>query len=147
MPRSWAILPHADGGGVVADLPDGFIGAGFSNGAGMAEYVATQRRCAGVLLFSGALPPAMMGVPAWPAGYRSSGTTPSATVAEPGMGRRLRGRGAGRRSARGGRRPSRRGHLFTDRSLPDEYDAAATEVLWERALDFCARVGAQSPAR
>jgi dienelactone hydrolase len=32
------------------------------------------------------------------------------------------------------------GHLFTDPSLPGEHDAAATEVLWERALAFCARV-------
>jgi dienelactone hydrolase len=29
------------------------------------------------------------------------------------------------------------GHLFTDPSLPDEYDAAAAELLWERVLEFC----------
>ena len=29
-----------------------------------------------------------------------------------------------------------RGHLFTDPSLPDEYDAAAAELLWERVLAF-----------
>src|SRR3712207_9501707 len=40
----------------VRELPDGFVAAGFSNGAGMAEYVAAQGRCAGVLMFSGALP-------------------------------------------------------------------------------------------
>ena len=40
----------------VSELPDGFVAAGFSNGAGIAEYVATRRRCAGLLLFSGALP-------------------------------------------------------------------------------------------
>src|SRR3712207_7631747 len=27
------------------------------------------------------------------------------------------------------------GHLFSDPSLPAEYDAAATEALWRRALD------------
>jgi len=30
-----------------------------------------------------------------------------------------------------------RGHLFTDASLPDEYDPTAAEVLWERVLAFC----------
>jgi dienelactone hydrolase len=126
----------------VRDLPDGFLAAGFSNGAGMAEYVATQRRCAGVLLFSGALPVAVLGADAWPAGLpvqlhygerdphrspewvdgfladvRRSGS-PLEFVEHPVA-----------------------GHLFTDPSLPAEYDAAATEALWERALDFCARVG------
>ena len=28
------------------------------------------------------------------------------------------------------------GHLFTDASLPDEYDEAATELLWSRVLPF-----------
>ncbi len=37
----------------VQDLPDGFIVAGFSNGGGMAEYVATQRRCSGGLAHLG----------------------------------------------------------------------------------------------
>ena len=39
------------------------------------------------------------------------------------------------------------GHLFTDASLPDEYDAQATDLLWQRALSFCASVGDQAPAR
>src|SRR3954469_2959601 len=52
----------------VQDLPDGFIVAGFSNGGGMAEYVATQRRCSGALLISGALPVAMLGATGWPRG-------------------------------------------------------------------------------
>ena len=30
------------------------------------------------------------------------------------------------------------GHLFTDASRPDEYDETATELLWTRALAFCA---------
>ncbi|MGY1635104.1 dienelactone hydrolase family protein [Geodermatophilus sp. SYSU D00742] len=126
----------------VRELPDGFLAAGFSNGAGMAEYVATQGRCAGVLLFSGALPLAVLGVPAWPAGVpvqlhlgerdpfraqewldgfladvRRSGS-PVEVVEHPVA-----------------------GHLFTDPGLPAEYDAAAAEALWERALEFCARVG------
>lgn len=39
----------------VQDLPDGFVVAGFSNGGGMSEYVATQRPVSGVLMLSGAL--------------------------------------------------------------------------------------------
>jgi dienelactone hydrolase len=30
------------------------------------------------------------------------------------------------------------GHLFTDPSLPGEYDVQQSEVLWERVLRFCA---------
>jgi dienelactone hydrolase len=30
------------------------------------------------------------------------------------------------------------GHLFTDPSLPEEYDAEAAELLWIRVLAFCA---------
>ena len=30
------------------------------------------------------------------------------------------------------------GHLFTDASLPAEYDAQATNLLWSRVLPFCA---------
>lgn len=51
----------------VHDLPDGFLAAGFSNGAGMAEYMATQRPCSGVLMLSGALPLSMLGSETWPA--------------------------------------------------------------------------------
>jgi dienelactone hydrolase len=29
------------------------------------------------------------------------------------------------------------GHLFTDPSLPDEYDEPAAELFWKRALEFC----------
>jgi dienelactone hydrolase len=132
----------------VADLRDGFVAAGFSNGAGMAEHVATQRRCGGVLLFSGALPLAVLGVDGWPAGLpvqlhrgaadpMRNGEWDEAFLAE-----------AGRAGA-----PVEAfdypvaGHLFTDPSLPAEYDAGATALLWERALAFCARIAAQAPAR
>jgi dienelactone hydrolase len=126
----------------VGGLPDGFVAAGFSNGAGMAEYVATQRRCAGALLVSGALPVEVLGAGAWPAGVpvqlhygerdphrvqdwvdgfladvRRSGS-PLEFVEHPVA-----------------------GHLFTDPSLPAEYDPAAAGVLWQRALAFCRSVG------
>ncbi len=132
----------------VADLPDGFVAAGFSNGAGMAEHVALQGRCSGVLMFSGALPVAMLGADAWPAGVpvqlHAADADPmrhqewdDAFLAE------VRAAGA----------PVEvfhypvSGHLFTDPSLPAEYDASATELLWERALAFCAGVGAEPSTR
>ena len=120
----------------VSELPDGFVAAGFSNGAGMAEYVATRRRCAGLLLFSGALPLNMLGA-AWPTGlpvqihyslddpFRRQGWIDEVAAD----------------ATRGGGRVETfdypgTGHLFTDPSLPTEYDPGATELLWQRALAF-----------
>ncbi|SOD93983.1 dienelactone hydrolase family protein [Blastococcus haudaquaticus] len=132
----------------VADLPDGFVAAGFSNGAGMAEYVAVQGRCSGALMFSGALPVAMLGATAWPSGVpvqlHAAETDPlrhqewnDAFLAD------VRASGA---SVEVFDYPGS-GHLFTDPSLPDEFDASATELLWGRALTFCAAVDGQLSAR
>src|SRR3712207_4579987 len=132
----------------VADLPDDFVAAGFSNGAGMAGVVATQRPCAGVLMFSGALPLAMLGTSGWPAGvpvqvHVAAGDPmrnrdwDDAFVAD------VRRAGA---SAEVFEYPVT-GHLFTDPSLPREYDADATALLWERVLAFRARGPAQLAAR
>ncbi|MGV8852105.1 MAG: dienelactone hydrolase family protein [Rhodoglobus sp.] len=123
----------------VAHLPDGFITAGFSNGGGMAEFVATQRNVAGVLMFSGALDLSMLGVDAWPAGvpaqihyalddpFRSQTEIDAVTQL-------VRAAGA---SVEVFNYPGA-GHLFTDSSLPAEFDAASTELLWSRVLPFCA---------
>jgi dienelactone hydrolase len=32
------------------------------------------------------------------------------------------------------------GHVFTDASMAEEYDAAGTELFWERALAFYAKL-------
>ena len=121
----------------VEGLDDGFVAMGFSNGAGMAEYVATQRRVAGAVLLSGALPLAILGTGPWPAGvpaqlhygiddpYRSrewvdalvqeiAAVAPIETFDY-----------------------ACSGHLFTDPSLPDEYDAESTGLLWKRVVEFC----------
>ena len=132
----------------VRDLPDGFVVAGFSNGAGMAEYVATQRRCAGILLFSGALPLAMLGADGWPDGlpaqlHNAEGDPLRHQEWIDSVVGDARQAGA---AVEAFDYPVN-GHLFTDPSLPDEYDASATELLWERAVAFCAAVDAQSPAR
>jgi dienelactone hydrolase len=132
----------------VADLPDGFVTAGFSNGAGMAEYVAIQGRCAGVLMVSGALPLAMLGAGAWP-----SGVPVQLHAAEGDPMRHQEWNDAFVADARASGASVEvfdypvSGHLFTDASLASEYDASATVSFWERALAFCAAVGAQSPAR
>jgi dienelactone hydrolase len=126
----------------VAGLADGFLVAGFSNGAGMAEHVATQRHCGGALLIAGALPLAVLGAPAWP------GRTPvqlhlavddpfrdqswvDALVAD------VQASGAAVEVVE----HAVAGHLFTDPGLPAEHDAAATEALWARALPFCRTAG------
>ncbi|RBY80145.1 dienelactone hydrolase [Blastococcus sp. TF02-09] len=131
----------------VADLSDGFVAAGFSNGAGMAEHVALQGRCAGVLMVSGALPLAMLGAAAWPPAVRVQ-----LHSAEDDPMRHREWDDDFLTTARASGAPVEvfdypvSGHLFTDPSLPGEYDAPATELLWTRALVFCDRVGAQ-PAR
>ncbi|MCU1456414.1 MAG: dienelactone hydrolase [Actinomycetia bacterium] len=122
----------------VADLPDGFIAMGFSNGGGMAEFVGTQRACSGVVMASGALPLEMIGVTAWPAGVPAQ---IHYAVGDP-MRRQdwvdavlasVREAGAGADSFE---YPGH-GHLFTDPSLPEEYDEHSAELFWDRVLDFC----------
>jgi dienelactone hydrolase len=127
----------------VRDLPDGFVAAGFSNGAGMAEHVATRRRVSGVLLVSGALPMAVLGAPSWPAGlpaqlHRATGDPLRSAEWDDAL--------AADVAAAGGVleviRYEVTGHLFTDPSLPAEYDEQASELLWQRALAFCDRAAA-----
>ncbi len=131
----------------VAELPDGFVAAGFSNGAGMAEHVALQGRCAGVLMISGALPPAMLGAAAWP-----PGVAVQLHSAERDPMRHREWDEEFLAVARASGAPVEvfdypvNGHLFTDPGLPGEYDAPSTELLWTRALAFCGVVGIQ-PAR
>lgn len=121
----------------VEPLPDGFVAAGFSNGAAMAECVATQRVCSGALLFSGALPLEMLGAASWPSG------TPVQihyALQDPFRRQEWVDGLAAEVSASGSRVEvfdyAGSGHLFTDASLPDEYDETASAVLWARAEAF-----------
>ncbi len=125
----------------VRDLPEGFVAAGFSNGGGMAEHVAVHRHCSGVLLFSGALPVLMLGGPPW-----RPGTPAQIHYAQDDPFRRQDWIDAlvDEIHAAGGSvevfdYPGR-GHLFTDPSLPAEYDAESAATLWDRALGFCRTV-------
>ena len=121
----------------VVPLGDGFVAAGFSNGAGAAVYVATQRTCSGVLLFSGALPLAMLGSPPWP------GVPAQIHFSREDPFRRqdwIDSLATDIRAAGGSVETfdyPGHGHLFTDASLPHEYDPQAAALLWDRALAFC----------
>lgn len=120
-------------------VPDGFIAAGFSMGAGIAEYVATRRDVSSVLLFSGAESLANIGVEEWPVGVD---VQHHAMVEDPlregiaitRLERDVEAAGAtfGRFEYPGSK------HLFMDSSIYDEYDAQATELLWRRVIDHCA---------
>lgn len=123
----------------VQGVPDGFFTAGFSNGAGMAEFVATQRPVRGVLMLSGALNLTMIGADAWPAGVPAQihSTTQDPFRNQAGIdavAAQVRAAGA---SIEIFDYPGA-GHLFTDPSLPTEYDADAADLLWSRVLPFCA---------
>ena len=121
----------------VSMLDDRFVVAGFSNGGGMAEYVATQRSVTGVLMLSGALPLDMMGLDQWPARvpaqihyaiddpFRNQAGI-DAVIAS------IRAAGA---DVEMFDYPGR-GHVFTDKTLIEEYDAQASELLWARVLAF-----------
>jgi dienelactone hydrolase len=133
----------------VADDPGPLVTAGFSNGAGMAEYVAAARGGAaggvlGSLQFSGALPLEMTGVSQWPV------ATPVQlhySADDPFRDDAWVGGFVGDVAASGS--PIETfldypiaGHLFTDASLPEEYDEAAAALAFERALEFLDRLGA-----
>jgi dienelactone hydrolase len=124
---------------VVEPLSDGFIAAGFSNGGAMSEYVATQRRVAGVLMLSGALPLDMLGAGAWP---DSVPAQIHYAVEDPFRRQDAVDSVADAIRAAGGvvevfDYPGD-GHLFTDASLPGEHHPGNARLLWQRALEFCA---------
>src|SRR6478752_2959774 len=134
----------------VANDAGPLVTAGFSNGAGLAGYVAAARGgpaggVLGSLQFSGALPLEMTGVARWPAG------TPVQlhyAVDDPFRNQAWVDQFVGDVRASGS--PIETfldypiaGHLFTDASLPDEYDKSAATLAFDRALEFLDRVGAR----
>lgn len=123
----------------VSGLADGFIAAGFSNGGGMAEFVATRRSVRGVLMLSGALDLNMIGVEAWPSGVPAQihYATDDPFRDQAGIDAVAAQVSSAGASIEIFDYPGS-GHLFTDPSLPDEYDAHAAELLWSRVLTFCA---------
>jgi dienelactone hydrolase len=122
----------------VADLPDGFVVAGFSQGSSVAAYVATRRAVSGVLQLSGLNVLEWFGEDAvWPAGVDSQCHQ---TLGDPFRENEITEQAVRDVTSAGGKLElfdyPGNGHLFTDPTLPDEYDAEATELLWTRVLPF-----------
>ena len=127
----------------VHDLPADVVYAGFSNGGGSAEYLAVTRPGArGALLFAaanslkwfaapGAAPPS------WPP---NAPVQVHYTVADPFRQQDELEAFAGEVRVSGAEftlyEYGGHGHLFTDETLPREYDGAATVLLWQRVLAF-----------
>lgn len=126
----------------VADLPDGFVCAGFSNGGGMAQFVAARRPgVLGAVLMSGAIDLAEIGVTEWPS------TVPVQihyTVDDPFRGQEWIDAAVAAVEASGADLEfydyDGSGHLFTDPSLPAEYQPEQAAELWLRVVAFLARV-------
>lgn len=127
----------------IADLPDGFLSAGFSMGCVPAAHVATRRTVAGVLMLSGAIPVSAFGDGStWPAGVPAQ---THAMLDDPWRDQDEVEQAVKDVESAGGMievfdYPGS-GHLFTDRSLPAEYDAEAAELFWSRVLPFVRACG------
>jgi dienelactone hydrolase len=127
----------------VADLADGIVTAGFSLGCIMAVHVATQRPVSGVLMIAGAVPVSALGSDArWPAGVPAQ---THSTLHDPWREQEELDQAVHDVEAAGGTIEvfdyEGAGHLFTDPTLPAEYDPAATEMFWTTALPFVASCG------
>ncbi|GAB3607324.1 dienelactone hydrolase family protein [Conyzicola nivalis] len=123
----------------VAELSDGFVVGGFSMGSSNAVYVATRRRVSGVLQFAGLNPVEWFGDDAvWPTGVDSqSHQKVDDPFRDPVEQQALADVAAAGATLELFDYPGT-GHLFTDPTLPDEYDPEATELLWSRVLPFVA---------
>ena len=123
-----------------ADLPDGFVTAGFSNGAGMAEFVAGRRLVSGVLMLGGALDLEWLDM-SWPAGVPAQIHT---TVDDPWREQEGIDAVAQAVKAAGGEievfdYPGS-GHLFADSSKADEYQPAEADLMMTRIKAFLDRI-------
>ena len=127
----------------VARLPADLVYAGFSLGGVPAELLAATRAGArGLILLHAAIPPDALGVQAWPASvpvqvhfttgdpYRDKAELDSFEAAV---------RASGARYERFDYPGN--GHLFTDRTLPDEFDEESAELLFSRVLAFLDQIG------
>ncbi|HWE92002.1 MAG TPA: dienelactone hydrolase family protein [Pseudonocardiaceae bacterium] len=125
----------------VSGLGTDLVYAGFSNGAGGAAYLAATRPGArAAVLMNGTLPMSLIGsitgsAPTWPS------TVP--VQAHYGRDDPKRIEAWTREFAEDVRGAKHEfweypvaSHLFADESLPDEYDQAAAELMWQRVLSF-----------
>jgi dienelactone hydrolase len=126
----------------VAALPDGFVVAGFSQGSTIATVVALQRRVSGLLQLSGLNLVEWFGDDVtWPAGLDTQSHQKVDDPFRDGVEEQaLRDVEAAGATLELFDYPGA-GHLFTDPTLPGEYDAEATELLWSRVLPYVAARG------
>jgi dienelactone hydrolase len=129
----------------VVDLPADLVYAGFSNGGGMSQYVATNRPGArGVVMMSGAADPNLLGLAGtpWPVGVPAQ-----IHYAYDDPFRLDDAIAAARDWLKKSDSPLEqydyvgKGHLFTDESLADEYEPDNAALLWPRVLRFLDEVG------
>jgi dienelactone hydrolase len=126
----------------VAPLPEGLVYAGFSAGGASAENLAGKRAGArGLILFAAGNRLKWFGIEAWPAGVPvqiHQGTEDPFKEPEElaALGDAVRSSGA---SFQLFEYPVP-GHLFSDPSLPGEYDAEAAELMYSRVLEFLAGI-------
>lgn len=122
---------------LTADLPDGFVVAGFSNGAGMAEHVALHRDVGAAVLFSGALPLSLLGAETWPSGVPAQ---LHYAAADPNRNQEWVDQFLAAVQSSGASAEFHEyavsGHLFTDASRPGEFDAEAAEMMWKHVRNF-----------
>jgi dienelactone hydrolase len=125
---------------LTADLPDGFVTAGFSNGGGMAEFVAGSRPVSGVLILSGALDPAEIGL-TWPRGVPAQihYTVDDPFRSQEGIDAVVAAAEAAGAAVEIFDYPGS-GHLFADPSKADEYQPAEAALMWERVTGFLDRI-------
>jgi dienelactone hydrolase len=126
----------------VQGLPQSLVYAGFSMGAAPAQLLAMTRPGArGAILMHGAIDPAHIGVPTWPAGVAAqvhyAAEDPWVDAAE------VRALESAVKAARAPIEihtyPGKR-HLFADPGLPD-YEATSAAAMFERTLAFLAARG------
>ncbi len=127
----------------VAPLPSRLVYMGFSAGGMPAEWLAATRADAlACVLLHAALPLSPLGLDAWPATVPVQAhfmrDDPFREQAEiDGMAADVRAAGVRFELFE----YDGAGHLFTDPSLPAEYDRAATDLLWSRVLTLLGGLG------
>ncbi len=120
-----------------------FVAVGFSNGAGMAQWVAANRadEARGVVMIGGGIPMRYLEVE-WPAGL---GGQIHATVDDPWREPEADAMIVAEAETAGGRvevfdYPGS-GHLFNDPTMPDEHQPDEARLLTERVVAFVGEVG------
>jgi dienelactone hydrolase len=125
----------------VAGVPDGFVSIGFSLGSMIATRLAGVRPVTGVVQLAGAVPMSWFDL-AWPQGVPAQ---THSTLGDPWREEDALEQACADVAAGGAELEvfdyAGSGHLFSDPSLPDEFDPEATELMWSRVIPFVGSLG------